>query len=180
LLVANANQAGLQARGASLGAPPPGSWRSHPRRRVRDEANEFLVEAGSSTNETGVVSGFAPPGDIHRVRNTGDRTSGRRSGRPMDAPTTPRAGPKTTLARPPEEQLGAVPAERLLPGYGVHGVVRCRPREQCERASRSGTGPSTAPEPIRNPIGCLRRRGSTSTRPPAARSRCSTHPPAWW
>jgi 3-mercaptopropionate dioxygenase len=26
-------------------------------------------------NQTGAVSGFAPPGDIHRVRNGGDRTA---------------------------------------------------------------------------------------------------------
>jgi 3-mercaptopropionate dioxygenase len=37
--------------------------------------NECLVEAGSNVNETGDVSGFAPPGDIHRVRNAGDRTA---------------------------------------------------------------------------------------------------------
>jgi 3-mercaptopropionate dioxygenase len=30
-----------------------------------------LVRAGSAQNVTGQVSGFAPPGDIHRVRNTG-------------------------------------------------------------------------------------------------------------
>ena len=30
-----------------------------------------LVPAGSAQNTTGQVSGFAPPGDIHRVRNTG-------------------------------------------------------------------------------------------------------------
>jgi 3-mercaptopropionate dioxygenase len=30
---------------------------------------------GESTNETGDVSGFAPPGDIHRVRNVGDVTA---------------------------------------------------------------------------------------------------------
>ena len=40
-----------------------------------DEARGCLVEAGSSTNETGEVSGFAPPGDIHRVRNVGDDTA---------------------------------------------------------------------------------------------------------
>jgi predicted metal-dependent enzyme (double-stranded beta helix superfamily) len=42
---------------------------------VLDEANECLVESGSSVNRTGDVSGFAPPGDIHRVRNAGDRTA---------------------------------------------------------------------------------------------------------
>jgi predicted metal-dependent enzyme (double-stranded beta helix superfamily) len=30
---------------------------------------------GSSDNFTGDVSGFAPPGDIHRVRNVGDTTA---------------------------------------------------------------------------------------------------------
>jgi predicted metal-dependent enzyme (double-stranded beta helix superfamily) len=40
-----------------------------------DEANECLLEAGSNVNEAGDVSGFAPPGDIHRVRNVGDRTA---------------------------------------------------------------------------------------------------------
>ena len=34
-----------------------------------------LVEAGHRVNRTGAVSGFAPPGDIHRVRNGGDRTA---------------------------------------------------------------------------------------------------------
>ena len=42
---------------------------------VLDEANECLVESGSSVNRIGDVSGFAPPGDIHRVRNAGDRTA---------------------------------------------------------------------------------------------------------
>ena len=31
-----------------------------------------LVEVARNANETGEVSGFAPPGDIHRVRNHGD------------------------------------------------------------------------------------------------------------
>src|SRR6185437_6152465 len=31
-----------------------------------------LIEAGSNPNPAGAVSGFAPPGDIHRVRNLGD------------------------------------------------------------------------------------------------------------
>ncbi|MGO8955874.1 MAG: cysteine dioxygenase [Streptosporangiaceae bacterium] len=31
----------------------------------------WLSEAGHSKNEPGAVSGFAPPGDIHRVRNHG-------------------------------------------------------------------------------------------------------------
>jgi len=32
---------------------------------------EFLEEVGSSQNTAGEVGGFAPPGDIHRVRNYG-------------------------------------------------------------------------------------------------------------
>ena len=40
-----------------------------------DEERGCLVPAGSSLNRTGDVSGFAPPGDIHRVRNVADRTS---------------------------------------------------------------------------------------------------------
>jgi 3-mercaptopropionate dioxygenase len=42
---------------------------------VLDEANECLIESGSSINRAGDVNGFAPPGDIHRVRNAGDRTA---------------------------------------------------------------------------------------------------------
>jgi 3-mercaptopropionate dioxygenase len=42
---------------------------------VLDEANGCPVEAGSNVNEAGDVNGFAPPGDIHRVRNAGDRTA---------------------------------------------------------------------------------------------------------
>jgi len=42
---------------------------------VLDEGYECLVEAGSSAKRTGDVSGFAPPGDIHRVRNAGDGTA---------------------------------------------------------------------------------------------------------
>jgi 3-mercaptopropionate dioxygenase len=40
-----------------------------------DEKNGCLIEAGKSVNGEGDVSGFAPPGDIHRVRNAGDRTA---------------------------------------------------------------------------------------------------------
>jgi predicted metal-dependent enzyme (double-stranded beta helix superfamily) len=42
---------------------------------VLDEEGECLVEAGATVNATGDVTGFAPPGDIHRVRNTGHRTA---------------------------------------------------------------------------------------------------------
>lgn len=40
-----------------------------------DSTGEFLVPAGRTTNATGAVNGFAPPGDIHRVANAGDRTA---------------------------------------------------------------------------------------------------------
>lgn len=40
-----------------------------------DEGRGCLVEAGTSTNRAGDVNGFAPPGDIHRVRNVGDNTA---------------------------------------------------------------------------------------------------------
>ena len=40
-----------------------------------DEAGACLVEAGSTVNATGDVSAFAPPGDIHGVRNAGNRTA---------------------------------------------------------------------------------------------------------
>ena len=36
---------------------------------------DSLVASGSSTNHTGEVAGFAPPGDIHRVRNPGPDTA---------------------------------------------------------------------------------------------------------
>jgi predicted metal-dependent enzyme (double-stranded beta helix superfamily) len=36
------------------------------------QGERHLVEVGRSQNNTGEVSGFAPPGDIHRVRNHGD------------------------------------------------------------------------------------------------------------
>jgi hypothetical protein len=45
------------------------------RRTGLDEEGACLVEAGSTVNATGDVSGFAPPGDIHRVRNVGNRTA---------------------------------------------------------------------------------------------------------
>jgi predicted metal-dependent enzyme (double-stranded beta helix superfamily) len=34
-----------------------------------------LNPIGEGDNRTGDVSGFAPPGDIHRVKNTGDETA---------------------------------------------------------------------------------------------------------
>jgi 3-mercaptopropionate dioxygenase len=37
-----------------------------------DEQGESLVRAGTNENRTGEVSTFAPPGDIHRVRNVGE------------------------------------------------------------------------------------------------------------
>jgi 3-mercaptopropionate dioxygenase len=40
-----------------------------------DEERECLMRAGSAANRAGDVSGFAPPGDIHRVRNAGDQTA---------------------------------------------------------------------------------------------------------
>jgi 3-mercaptopropionate dioxygenase len=40
-----------------------------------DRQRTCLVEAGHRVNRTGEVSGFAPPGDIHRVRNGGDLTA---------------------------------------------------------------------------------------------------------
>jgi predicted metal-dependent enzyme (double-stranded beta helix superfamily) len=47
---------------------------------VQGVEHEELFDAdvrplGSSDNSTGDVSGFAPPGDIHRVRNVGDTTA---------------------------------------------------------------------------------------------------------
>jgi predicted metal-dependent enzyme (double-stranded beta helix superfamily) len=40
-----------------------------------DAERGCLVEAGTDANRQGEVSGFAPPGDIHRVRNIGERTA---------------------------------------------------------------------------------------------------------
>ena len=40
-----------------------------------DEDGGRLLEAGTSANPAGEVSGFAPPGDIHRVCNVGDDTA---------------------------------------------------------------------------------------------------------
>ncbi|MFF0573702.1 cysteine dioxygenase [Streptosporangium saharense] len=36
---------------------------------------DHLTEAGRTVNHVGEVSGFAPPGDIHRVRNIGETTA---------------------------------------------------------------------------------------------------------
>ncbi|MGW4423522.1 cysteine dioxygenase [Streptosporangium sp. NPDC004631] len=36
---------------------------------------DHLTEIGRTANQVGEVSGFAPPGDIHRVHNTGDSTA---------------------------------------------------------------------------------------------------------
>jgi 3-mercaptopropionate dioxygenase len=40
-----------------------------------DEQGDYLVAAGTTSNRAGDVSGFAPPGDIHRVRNKGEATA---------------------------------------------------------------------------------------------------------
>ena len=40
-----------------------------------DAGGDSLVESGNSRNHTGEVAGFAPPGDIHRVRNPGPDTA---------------------------------------------------------------------------------------------------------
>lgn len=40
-----------------------------------DEEAGYLVARGTSTSSAGDVSGFAPPGDIHRVRNACDETA---------------------------------------------------------------------------------------------------------
>ena len=40
-----------------------------------DEDGASLIEVGTNANLTREVSGFAPPGDIHRVHNTGDTTA---------------------------------------------------------------------------------------------------------
>ena len=40
-----------------------------------DEEGSGPVPAGYRLNRTGEVSGCAPPGDVHRVRNAGDLTA---------------------------------------------------------------------------------------------------------
>jgi 3-mercaptopropionate dioxygenase len=86
-------------RGHTLHVEPGGSfsivglvWRPGQFTRIHDHVtwcafgviqgieHEELFDAelnviGSSDNHVGDVSGFAPPGDIHRVRNTGDETA---------------------------------------------------------------------------------------------------------
>ena len=47
----------------------------HEERFTLDEDGACLIETGSAVNATGAVSAFAPPGDIHRVHNTGNRTA---------------------------------------------------------------------------------------------------------
>jgi 3-mercaptopropionate dioxygenase len=42
---------------------------------VLDEERDVLVAAGKTANRVGDVSGFAPPGDIHRVHNSGDEVA---------------------------------------------------------------------------------------------------------
>lgn len=39
------------------------------------QRDDHLVRVGVNDNHVGEVSGFAPPGDIHRVRNSGDGTA---------------------------------------------------------------------------------------------------------
>jgi predicted metal-dependent enzyme (double-stranded beta helix superfamily) len=39
------------------------------------QEGDHLLNAGVNDNMPGDVSGFAPPGDIHRVRNSGDHTA---------------------------------------------------------------------------------------------------------
>lgn len=41
----------------------------------RDGSAAYLVPADTSVNPTGSVCGFAPPGDIHHVRNAGEATA---------------------------------------------------------------------------------------------------------
>lgn len=40
-----------------------------------DDVGDYLVQVGENDNPLGEVSGFAPPGDIHRVRNIGAETA---------------------------------------------------------------------------------------------------------
>jgi predicted metal-dependent enzyme (double-stranded beta helix superfamily) len=81
-----------------------------------------LIAAGSSRNVVGDVSGFAPPGDIHRVRNSGSSEAisihvygtglsrlGSSARRFYDLPVVPPAGPPLSSpgpARASENSLG--------------------------------------------------------------------------
>jgi predicted metal-dependent enzyme (double-stranded beta helix superfamily) len=49
--------------------------RRHPGRRARGAFRADLHPIDSSDNYAGDVSGFAPPGDIHRVHNTGEEVA---------------------------------------------------------------------------------------------------------
>jgi 3-mercaptopropionate dioxygenase len=46
--------------------------REHEEIFALDDGREALRLTARNVNPAGAVSGFAPPGDIHRVRNTGD------------------------------------------------------------------------------------------------------------
>jgi 3-mercaptopropionate dioxygenase len=100
-ILTNAQRRGdpLRHRSHTLYVEPDGSfsilalvWRPGQATRVHDHLtwcvfgviqgieHEELFDAhgtplGESTNFTGDVSGFAPPGDIHRVRNIADETA---------------------------------------------------------------------------------------------------------
>jgi predicted metal-dependent enzyme (double-stranded beta helix superfamily) len=39
------------------------------------DGGDHLVRAGRTVNTTGAVTGFAPPGDLHRVANPGEHTA---------------------------------------------------------------------------------------------------------
>lgn len=41
----------------------------------QDATGEYLVKVGENANHRGEVSYFTPPGDIHRVRNSGEHTA---------------------------------------------------------------------------------------------------------
>ena len=91
-----------------------------------DKTGACLVEAGSTVNATGHVSGFAPPGDIHRVRNAGNRsaisihiygTDGSRIG--SSARTT-----TTSPCCPPERPLEQTAEGGIAPPSGLVDVSR--------------------------------------------------------
>ncbi len=66
-----------KALGLWAGSGPPGAIQGveHEELFTLDEERGCLVETGTKTSEADEVSGFAPPGDIHRVRNAGDETA---------------------------------------------------------------------------------------------------------